>query len=182
VNHTARSGLARIRGRYLAAVLSSICLVLAGAGAWEWSQATKGDKGDLPTSTPSCSWPLRIRGHPIAGEAGLVRCYLRALARDDMAGLSTAAWFGQVTKTDMAHSADARAGTATATFAPNESDSADTSLTITYANGATDVNLEIHEENPMVTNSWRILLPGIVSPGGPPAATRARPSPGKPTG
>jgi hypothetical protein len=157
VNRTGVSGLARIKPRYLliVAVLSTICLGLAGAGAWAWSQAAR---GDLPTSTPSCSWPLRIRGQPSAGETGLVRCYLRALARCDRAGLSAVSWYGQLTKTDMARSADARAGTATVTFTPNESDSADTSLKITYANGVTDATLSIHEENPIVMNSWRIQL------------------------
>jgi hypothetical protein len=155
VNRTGLSGLTEIRPRYLVigAVLSATCLVLAGTGAWVWSRATS---GDLPASTPTCSWPLRIRGQPNAGEPGLVRCYLRALARRDRAGLSAVAWYGQVTKADMAHWADARAGMATATFTPNETDSAYTYLKITYADGATDVNLGIDEENPSVINSWRI--------------------------
>jgi hypothetical protein len=41
--------------------------------------------------TPSCSWPLRIRGKPTGAQAGLVRCYLRALADRDTTGLMAVA-------------------------------------------------------------------------------------------
>jgi hypothetical protein len=75
-----------------------------------------------------------------------------------MTGLSSVAWYGKATRADLAHSADARSGAATATFTPNAVDGADTSLTITYADGARDDDLEIHEENPSVLNGWRLIF------------------------
>jgi hypothetical protein len=79
---------------------------------------------DGPTSVPSCSWPLRVRGPATSEQAGLVRCYLRALATHDRSGMlavadsTRAAMPPTITRADFAHAADAQAGTATAMFRP----------------------------------------------------------------
>ena len=129
-------------------------------------------------STPSCSWPLRILGKPTAAQAGLVRCYLRALAGRDTAGLEAVADNMppvRITPADLAHSADARSGLATATFTPNPSDPENALLTITYADGARDrlgIQNLIAMGGPSV---WRMTIGTAVSPGspGPPPATAA---------
>jgi hypothetical protein len=61
--------------------------------------------------TPTCSWPLQVRGTASRAQAGLVRCYLRALASRDTAGLMGVAAYippARITKADFTHSADAR--------------------------------------------------------------------------
>ena len=129
-------------------------------------------------STPSCSWPLRIRGKPTAAQAGLVRCYLRALAGHDTGGLLAVAGNMppvRITPADFAHSADARSGLATATFLPADVDVAWVPLTITYADGARDrLGLQnlIAMGGPSV---WRMTIGTDVNPGppGPAPATAA---------
>ena len=95
------------------------CLIVAGAGAvWAGHTAWAAYEN---RDTPSCSWPLRIYGQPAPAQAGLVRCYLRALAHRDTTGLLAVAADippVRITKADLAHSADARTGRATATFLP----------------------------------------------------------------
>jgi hypothetical protein len=87
-------------------------------------------------STPSCSWPMRVRGQASGEQAGLLRCYLRALAQHDSVGLIIVAGDYaapvRITPRDFAHSADARAGTATATFTRNQFDDTYT-VQITFA-------------------------------------------------
>lgn len=129
-------------------------------------------------STPSCSWPLRIRGQPAAAQAGLVRCYLRALAGHDTGGLAAVADNMppvRITRADLAHSADARSGLATAAFTPNPSDPTNVLLTITYADGARD---RLGIENLIAMggpSAWRMTIGTVVSQGspGPPPATAA---------
>src|SRR5579859_1316399 len=64
-------------------------ILLAGAGlAW----AGRAAWGAFQTwGTPVCSWPLQVRGSASPAQAGLVRCYLRALAGRDTAGLMAVA-------------------------------------------------------------------------------------------
>ena len=69
-----RAGLTG-RPRALAASVLVVLLAAAGGAGFFWLRGSDG-----PTSVPSCSWSLRVRGHPEDGQAGLVRCYLRALA------------------------------------------------------------------------------------------------------
>jgi hypothetical protein len=110
--------------------LAAVAVVWAGHTAW----AAFKNRG-----TPSCSWALRVGGKPTPVQAGLIRCYLRALAHRDAAGLLAVAANippVRITKADFAHSADARAGLATAIFTPNPSDSSSASVAITYADGA----------------------------------------------
>jgi hypothetical protein len=129
-------------------------------------------------STPSCSWPLRIQGTPTTAQAGLVRCYLRALARHDTRGLLAVADNMppvRITPADFAHSADARSGLATATFLPADVDVAFMPLTIVYADGATD-RLGLQNLTAMGGPSvWRIPIGTDVNPGpsGPAPATAA---------
>ena len=93
-------------------------MVVVAAGYTAWAAFPGGN-------SPSCSWALRIRGTATAEQAGVVRCYLRALAERDTAGLVAVADDNppvRITATDLAHSADARAGLATATFTPSPVD------------------------------------------------------------
>src|SRR5215472_3464535 len=66
-------------------VALSVVVVFLGAGeggvAWN----------ALTTSTPSCWWPLHS-GNLTTAQAGLIRCYLRALAHHDAAGLRAVAF------------------------------------------------------------------------------------------
>ena len=129
-------------------------------------------------STPSCSWPLRIQGTPTTAQAGLVRCYLRALARHDTRGLLAVADNMppvRITQADLAHSADARSGLATATFLPADVDVAYVPLIIRYADGASDrLGLQnlIAMGGPSV---WRITIGTDVSPPSGPAPATAAP-------
>jgi len=131
-------------------------------------------------TTPSCSWPLRILGKPSAAQAGLVRCYLRALAGHDTGGLGAVADYTppvRITRADLAHSADARSGLATATFLPADVDIAYMPLIIRYADGATD---RLGIENMIAMggpNTWRMTIGTDVShgPPGPAPATAAPP-------
>jgi hypothetical protein len=110
-------------------VLAGAGLAWAGHAAWDAIQ-TRG--------TPTCSWPLQVRGTASPAQAGLVRCYLRALASRDTAGLMAVAADippVRITNADLAHSADARAGLAAATFTPNPNDTTFAGVTITYTDG-----------------------------------------------
>src|SRR5215470_18809854 len=158
------------------AVTWAICVIVAGAGAvWAGHAAWAAFKS---RSTPSCSWPLRIRGKPTAAQAGLVRCYLRALAERDTGGLAAVAENMppvRITKADLAHSADARSGLATATFLPADVDVAYVPLIIGYADGASDrLGLEnlIAMGGPSV---WRMTIGTDVSPPSGPAPATAAP-------
>ncbi len=87
--------------------------------------------------TPSCSWPLRIHGVASADQAGLVRCYMQALAHRDSVGLMAVAANDppvHIAKADLRYSPDARTGEATANFMPTD-DNGYVVVTITFANG-----------------------------------------------
>jgi hypothetical protein len=88
--------------------------------------------------TPSCSWPVHVRGVATAQQSGLVQCYLRALAARDTAMLMRVADNippVRITKADLGYSADARSGLATVTFTPDPVDTTYVLLKIVYANG-----------------------------------------------
>lgn len=75
-------------------------------------------------------WPLRAEGVASAQQVGLVGCYLKDLAQKNMSGLATIAAsssdpVNQISYIDLRYSAAARGGLATATFAPNPSDTTD---------------------------------------------------------
>lgn len=153
--------------RALAWSLGSVgALVLAVAGYLIVGAAT-----GLPTSVPSCSWSLRIDGRATSEQAGLIRCYLRALARHDPGGLlavaDTTSAAVRITSTDSQHSADARAGTARASFTPAQND--DSYLVrIVFADRAHET-IAMVLANPGSIHSWRLGLGRPTHSGGGPA-------------
>jgi hypothetical protein len=151
------------------AVIWAACVIVAGAGAvWAGQRAWAAFASSH--STPSCSWPLRIRGKPTPGQAGLIRCYVSALARRDTAALLAIAPTTpavRITGADLAHSADARSGRATVTFLAALVDTDWVPVIITYADGATDrlgVQNMIEMGGPSV---WRMTIGTDVNPGPP---------------
>lgn len=113
-------------------LLAGTSLAWAGNSIW---------KAVETWGTPTCSWPLQVRGDASPAQVGLVRCYLRALAQHDTSGLLAAADYippVQITSADLSHAADARAGLATATFTQNPNDTESASVAIYYANAAQD--------------------------------------------
>ena len=174
--HAARPAGPRLPRRPVtwAAVILTAGLGLAWAGyaAWDAIQTW---------GTPTCSWPLQVRGTASPAQAGLVRCYLRALASRDTAGLTAIAADippVRITSADLTYSADARAGLATATFTPNPNDTTSAFVTITYADGV--------QENASMMNmiamggpsGWRMNIGTDInagSSGPPPAATNPSP-------
>ncbi|MGD0683938.1 MAG: hypothetical protein ABSA03_02370 [Streptosporangiaceae bacterium] len=137
-----------------------VCLLVAGA--WAWGNTESRSAPEL-----SCSWPLRVRGEPAAGQAGAVRCYLRALAQRDMTGLYATAYsdYGdgsvRLTTAALRHSADARAGLATATFTASPIDTGLAEVAIDYADGARD-DLALQIADPRSANSWRFNIGNLV--------------------
>src|SRR6516165_10112815 len=105
VAHLAGPRLRRNPAAWAAVILmAGTGLAWAGPAAWEAIQTW---------GTPTCSWPLQVRGTASPAHAGLVRCYLRALAGRDAAGLMAVAADippVRITSADLAYSADARAG------------------------------------------------------------------------
>jgi hypothetical protein len=112
------------------AIAGGAGLVWAGHAAWEAHEHW---------GTPNCSWPAQVQGTLTAAQDGLLRCYLRALASRDTAGLMAVAAdipSVRITRTDLVHSADAGAGLAMAAFTPNPVDPTSAFVTITFADGA----------------------------------------------
>jgi hypothetical protein len=122
---------------------------------------------------------MRIHGDPTGAQAGLMRCYLRALAGRDIAGLQAVADDDppvRITPADLAHSADARAGLATVTFLPATVDVAYIPVSIAYADGATERTALQNLEAMGGPSTWRVTIGTDVSPGRPgPAPATARP-------
>lgn len=113
-----------------------------------------------PTSVPSCKWPLQIFDEPTREEAGLMRCYVSAVARRDLAALSKV--FTGVHNTlptmhssDVRQSADALSGTASAHFIENGVDSKLLHVTLRYADGA-QAEIDLGWANYTTEHSWRI--------------------------
>lgn len=111
---------------------AGINLAWGGHSIWE-AVETRG--------TPTCSWPLKVSGTANPAQAGLVRCYLRALAHRDISGLTAVADYippVRITSADLRHVANARSGLAAATFTQSPIDTESAFVTITYADGARD--------------------------------------------
>jgi hypothetical protein len=151
--------------------------LVAGAGlawgghvTWEATQ-TQG--------TPTCSWPLQVRGTASPAQAGLVRCYLRALASRDTAGLMAVAGDippVRITSADLRYSGDARAGLATAVFTPNPEDTTSAFVIITYPAGARE-NVSMMNMSAMGGPSdWRMIIGTDISPSSGPSPAVASPS------
>lgn len=168
----------RARGRFiqLAGVWAACGIVAVAGAACGGSRARAAYAGG---GTSSCSWRLHVRGTPPATQARLVRCYLRALAHRDVAGLLAVAAnipAVRITHADLVHAADARSGLATATFEPNPSDPTSALLTITYADGAR-ARLGILNMIAMGGPSvWRLVIGTDAHPG-PPGPSPAEMSP-----
>jgi len=163
--------------------LKATFVVLVAAGAvWAGHAAWAAFTGQ---STPSCSWPLHVRGKPAPKQVGLMRCYLKALAHRDKAGLLAVADNHppvRITKADLRHSADARSGLATVAFTPNPSDPYNGVVSIAYADGAHDrlgIQNMIAFGGPSV---WRLVIgtPISTSPIGPRPASSSGPPPAGP--
>jgi hypothetical protein len=157
--------MARPRPRHPAAAaikIAAIILVSAGA-VWAGHSAWAALQSQ---GTPSCSWPVRIQGKAVTGQAGLVRCYLQALARRDTGALLATADNAppvRITRADLVHSVDARAGLATATLTQNPSDPDNALVIITYADGASE-RTGMQNMNPG-GHSWRMGIGTLINPG-----------------
>jgi hypothetical protein len=154
------------------AARAAVVIVAGAALAWAGYAA----RGAVESGrTPACSWPLLVHGTASPPQARLVRCYLRALAHRDTAGLLAVA-VGippvRITSADITYSADARAGQARATFTPNPSDSTSCRVTITYANGATETTSMINMIAMGGSPGWRMNIGTDINPApsGPPPA------------
>ena len=153
-------------------VMAGAGLAWAGHAAWQAIQ-TRG--------TPTCSWPLQVRGTPSPAQAGLVRCYLRALAGQDTAGLLAVAADippVRITSADLTYSADARAGLATAAFTPNPEDTTSDFVIITYADGVRENASMMNMVAMGGPSGWRMNIGTDINAGssGPPPAETS-PSP-----
>ncbi|HEX7994437.1 MAG TPA: hypothetical protein VF506_10985, partial [Streptosporangiaceae bacterium] len=116
-------------------------------------------------------WTIRVAGKPARGQVYLTRCYLRALARSDAASMHKLSEFvpqfgfrSRITSRELADSADARAGVATATFIQNQVDSAYTIVRITFADGASEslatIDMSSAREEPAASAgyAWRFQI------------------------
>lgn len=152
------------------AVIWAACVLVAGAGV-VWAGHRAWAAFEDSHATPSCSWPLRIQGKPTPAQAGLVRCYVAALAhRDTAALLAVAVPSVRITQADLRYSADARSGLATATFLPADVDPTWVPVIITYADGARD---QLGLQNMIAMGGpsvWRMGIGTAVNSGGPPPA------------
>lgn len=90
-----------------------------------------------------------------------MRCYLQALAHNNTAAMSavaTSAPATKITRIDFRHSADARAGTATAIFSQNPSDSTAATVVIHFADGVVE-DLGLIDEISMGGHDvWRMTI------------------------
>jgi hypothetical protein len=146
-------------------VAKGTCAALAAAGlAWAGYAAAAKAEG---WNAPSCAWPLRVHGTATGEQAGLVRCYLRALARNDHAGLLAVAADippVRITSGDLRYAA-ARSGLATATFTPDPVDDASCMLTIRYADRMTEETYLIDMDSMGGPDTWRIGIGTVINPG-----------------
>jgi hypothetical protein len=153
-------------------VMTVAGLAWAGHAAW----------GAIQTwGTPTCSWPLQVNGTASPAQAGLVRCYLRALASRDTAALMAVAADippVRITSADLTYSADARAGLATAIVTPNPNDTTFAGVTITYADGMQEDASMMNVIAMGGPSGWRMNIGTDInagSPGPPPAQTSPSP-------
>jgi len=171
--HLAGSRLGRRPAAWAAVILTAgLGLAWAGHVAWDAIQTW---------GTPTCSWPLQVRGTASPAQAGLVRCYVRALASRDTAGLTAVAADippVRITSADLTYSADARAGLATATFTPNPNDTTSAFVTITYADGVQENTSMMNMIAMGGPSGWRMNIGTDINTGssGPPPAETS-PSP-----
>jgi hypothetical protein len=153
----------RPRHRMLGTTIWTVCIILAATGvAWGGYAWITRDHA------PSCSWPLRMRGTATGQQAGLVRCYLQALARRDIAGVYAVADNipkAHITAADLKYSADARTGLATAHFAPSSISTSYVGLTITYADGTIESTGILNMDAMGGPSTWRMTIGTAVNTG-----------------
>jgi hypothetical protein len=134
-------------------------VILAGltAGAWAivgWYERTYG--------TPSCSWPMRVRGTATSTQTGLAGCYLQALANGDRAEMKAVASYippTRITPALFSYSRAARSGIASVTFAPNPIDSTYVFVTIRFADGKVESAGMLNMIAMGGSSNWRMDLP-----------------------
>ena len=155
------------------AVWAVSVIVGGGARAWGGRAAWQADE---TWGTPACSWPVQVRGTASPAQAGLLRCYLRALASRDSAGLMAAAGDippVRITRADLAHAADAGAGPATAIFTQNPSDTSSAWVDIIYADGARDDDIGLTDMTAMGGSpGWRMDIGTDINPPSGPSPAR----------
>jgi hypothetical protein len=102
-----------------------------------------------------------VQGAANGEQVGLVECYLLALATQDKTELKAVAVYNPpavITSADLAHSRDARSGTATVIFTPSPVDPTSVLLDIEYANGVKErtgmINMVSMGESP----GWRMVI------------------------
>jgi hypothetical protein len=71
-------------GKQVRAISLAVAAVVTAGAVWAGYAAWAAFQG---RNSPSCSWPLRIRGTATSEQSGVVRCYLQALAKRDTTGL-----------------------------------------------------------------------------------------------
>ncbi|MFC1432456.1 hypothetical protein ACEZDB_17540 [Streptacidiphilus sp. N1-3] len=138
--------------RWLVAAVATAVLLLCALWA-------RGVFRDSDASAPSCSWSAARIEKADADQAGLIRCYLRAVAQHSDGQLRAVVRSGSdgpsgFSPADFAHTRDANSGSATVTVTGNDSDSADADVAIRYADGVRQ-QLEIHLADPASLHSWR---------------------------
>jgi hypothetical protein len=156
----------------------SAVVVIVGGAALTWGGRIAWETYET-WGTPTCSWPVQVRGTASPAQAGLVRCYLRALASRDTAGLMTVADDSppvRITSADLRYSADARAGLATAAITPSPVDTTSALVTITYADGVRQNTGMVNMIAMGGPSGWRMYIGTVIGPYGPPPAAASPPS------
>jgi hypothetical protein len=148
--------IARLSVRVRLLVLIGIVALLGGALmlAMPWL-ATAIAEGTSTAPALSCDWPSATITGGSDSERGTVRCYLRALAEHDEAGMKRVSRDGTAGPTAFAFAHSAAAGTTRVGIAGNDVDTADAFVTFRFADGRTDQH-EMHLADPMSGRSWRL--------------------------
>lgn len=138
--------------RAVKASLGILAAVSLGVGGYAWASSD---------GTPSCAWPLRIHGEASSEQAGLLRCYLQALAEHDEAGLYAVAAKTprvRITAADFKYSTDARAGMVTATLMPSPVDPTGVLVVIKFGDGLVEKAGMINEIAMGGPSTWRMAV------------------------
>lgn len=153
-------------GRWRSRSTTVACAVLlAVISLFAWHEVRDAAAGPDATE-PSCAWAAHIE-HANSDQAALIRCYLSAIAHHSASELRSVVRSTDnngptgFSASDFSHSADARSGQSAVTVIPNDTDSADATVSIRYADGSHQ-NCEIHIANPTKNSahSWRFWSVG----------------------
>jgi len=113
----------------------------------------------LRNAPPMCSWPARITGNYSAQQSGLAQCYLKALATQnlgEMRRIGPTNGPRHITSALFKYSPDLATGIASVRLEPSPVDSTVEELTIRYADGVTDSELEMNMEALGGPSTWRM--------------------------